>query len=184
MQPPGPNDPVRFLAPEPLDLGDRRCWPDVIVAEPEGFRPLTLDLFRPSAPAGPVPLVLWIHGGAWRFGTNKRESPQLAYGRIGERILAAGYALARATYRLSGEAIFPAQLHDVKAAIRWLRHHAAGLGLDPGRFAVWGESAGGHLASLAALTAGDPALAGHEGIVGVSDAVQAAIAWYAPSNLL
>jgi acetyl esterase/lipase len=177
------TDDVRFLPPAAIDLDDRLCWPDVIVAEPEGFRPLLLDLFRP-ADATAAPVVIWIHGGGWRAGTNKRESPALAPARIGERILAAGYALARVTYRLSGEATFPAQLHDVKAAIRWLRHHSAELSLDPDRFAVWGESAGGHLASLAALTGDRPDLAGAGGILGVSDAVQAGIIWYGPSNLL
>jgi acetyl esterase/lipase len=180
---PGPNAEVRFLPPAAIAQDDRVCWPDAIVAEPEGFRPLLLDLFRPAA-AVDAPVVVWIHGGAWLGGTNKRESPALAPARIGERILAAGYALARVTYRLTGEAVFPAQLHDVKAAIRWLRHHAAELGLDPERIAVWGESAGGHLAALAALTGDDPALAGTEGILEGSDAVQAGIVWYGPSNLL
>lgn len=141
---------------------------DVIVAEHHGYRPLTLDLFRPDRGAGPVPLVIWVHGGAWRYGTNKHDGPQLAPARIGDRILAAGWALARVTYRLSGEARFPAQLDDVRAAIGWLREHAGELGLDRGRFAIWGESAGGHLAALAALTG----------------EVEAGILWYAPSDLL
>jgi acetyl esterase/lipase len=74
----------------------------------------------------------------------------------------------------------------VKAAVRWLRKYAAELGLDPARFGVWGESAGGHLASLTALTGDDPdpALAGRNGILGVSDAVQSAVIWYGPSDFL
>lgn len=174
---------MQFLPPAAITLDDRLCWPDVIVAEPVGYRPLLLDLFRPAA-ATDAPVVIWIHGGGWRFGTNKRESPELVRGRIGEKILAAGYALARVTYRLSGEAIFPAQLHDIKAAVRWLRHHATELGLDPARIAVWGESAGAHLAALAALTGDAVELAGAEGIVGVSDAVQAGVLWYTPANFL
>ncbi|GIE98674.1 alpha/beta hydrolase [Paractinoplanes rishiriensis] len=169
MQPLSP-----FSPPEPRTEDGVVCWRDAIVASPEGFRPLTLDLFRPAAATGACPLIIWIHGGAWLSGTNKRESPELAPARIGDRIIAAGYALARVTYRLSGEAVFPAQLHDVKAAVRWLRHHAEPLGLDPDRFAVWGESAGGHLAALVALT----------GTAGSPDAVQAGVLWYAPSNLL
>ncbi|MEU4242377.1 alpha/beta hydrolase [Actinoplanes sp. NPDC026619] len=176
--------PLRFPPPKPVTESDRVCWRDAVVAEPAGYRPLGLDLFRPAGAQTPVPLVIWVHGGAWLFGTNKREGPELAYGRIGERILEAGYALARVTYRLSAEATFPAQLHDVKAAVRWLRHHAAELGLDDTRFAVWGESAGGHLSSLIALTGDDPELAGDEGIVGVSDAVSAGVTWYGPSDLL
>ncbi|GIM96538.1 alpha/beta hydrolase [Paractinoplanes toevensis] len=155
--------------PAPVTDGDHLCWRDAIVAEVDGYRPLTLDLFRPAGAPTPVPLVIWVHGGAWRFGTNKRESPQLVRGRIGERILGAGFALARITYRLSGEATFPAQLDDVRAATTWLREHAGELGLDPGRFAVWGESAGGHLASLLALTSGE---------------IRAGVIWYGPSDLL
>ncbi len=177
---PSPNDPARYRPAAAGPLGRR----DNIVAEPDGFRPLGLDLFLPPGRPAPVPLVIWIHGGAWRMGSNKREAPPLEPARIGERVLAAGYALARVTYRLSGEAVFPAPLHDVKAAVRWLRFFAADLGLDPARFAVWGESAGGHLASMVALTGDDPALAGDEGVIGVSDAVQAAVVWYGAGNLL
>ncbi|GGN76152.1 hypothetical protein GCM10010112_48120 [Actinoplanes lobatus] len=154
---------------------------DAIVAEHPGYRPVTLDLFRPPVD-GPLPLVIWVHGGAWRYGTNKHDGPQLAPARIGDRILAAGYALARVTYRLSAEATFPAPLHDVKAAVRWLRRNAADLGLDRSRFAIWGESAGGHLAALVALTGDDPTVGDHD--PGVSDAVRAGVLWYAPSNLL
>ncbi|WP_433041836.1 alpha/beta fold hydrolase [Dactylosporangium sp. CS-033363] len=146
-------------------------WRDLVVAEPPGFRPLTLDLFRPAS-TGPVPVVAWIHGGAWLFGSSKRDSPELVGARLEERILGAGFALARIGYRLSGEARFPAQLDDVRAAIRWLRAASGELGLDPERIAVWGESAGGQLAALAALTgAGD-------------DAVRSAVIWYGPSNFL
>ncbi|MEV0901505.1 alpha/beta hydrolase [Actinoplanes sp. NPDC049802] len=156
---------------------------DAIVAEHPGYRPLTLDLFRPPGTGGPLPLVIWVHGGAWRFGTNKHDGPQLAPARIGDRIVAAGYALARVTYRLSAEATFPAQLYDVKAAVRWLRGNATDLGLDQSRFAVWGESAGGHLAALVALTGDDPTV-GDGSPGGVSDAVRAGVLWYAPSDLL
>jgi acetyl esterase/lipase len=184
LQPPPPNDPARYRPPDVHREGDRWCWRDAIVADPDGYRPLGLDMFRPNGAAAPAPVVIWIHGGAWRQGTNKREAPPLAPARIGERILAAGYALARVTYRLSGEARFPAQLHDVKAAVRWLRHHADELGIDPARFAAWGESAGGHLAAMVALTADDPSLAGKQGVLDASDTVQAAVVWYGPSDLL
>ncbi|WIM98492.1 alpha/beta hydrolase [Actinoplanes oblitus] len=180
------NEPQRYAPPTPVAEGDRVGWRDVVVAEVPGFRPLTLDLFRPVAVERPSPLIIWIHGGAWLFGSNKSDGPRLAPGDITTRILAAGFAVARVTYRFSREACFPAQLHDVKAAVRWLREYAGDLGLDPARFGVWGESAGGHLASLVALTGDDPdpALAGRNGILGVSDAVQSAVLWYAPGNLL
>jgi len=159
-------------------------WPDVIVGEIYGYRPLMLDLFRPAPAQRPYPLVIWIHGGAFLEGTNKRDGEALRGARIGERILAGGFALARVTYRLTGEAIFPAQLHDVKAAVRWLHHHAAELGLDPSRFTVWGESAGGQLAAILALTGDDPRASGSVGILAGSDAVRAGVIWYSPSDLL
>ncbi|MFI1990699.1 alpha/beta hydrolase fold domain-containing protein [Actinoplanes sp. NPDC020271] len=183
--PPDPAEPRHQRPPAPVTDGDVVSWRNAVVAEVPGFRPLTLDLTRPARATGPSPLIIWVHGGAWLFGSNKHESPQLAPGRIAERILDAGFALARVTYRFSGEARFPAQLHDVKAAVRWLRKYAAELGLDPSRFGVWGESAGGHLASLVALTGDDPdpVLAGRDGVRGVSDAVQSAVVWYGPANL-
>ncbi|BCJ45863.1 hypothetical protein GCM10010168_57170 [Actinoplanes ianthinogenes] len=178
------HEPQPYAPPAPVTEGDRVSRRDAVVAEVPGFRPLTLDLFRPVAAERPSPLLIWIHGGAWLFGSNKSDGP-LAPGNITTRSLAAGFAVARVTYRFSREACFPAQLHDVKAAVRWLRKYAAELGLDPARFGVWGESAGGHLASLIALTGDDPdpALAGRNGIRGVSDAVQSAVVWYGPSNL-
>jgi acetyl esterase/lipase len=181
---PPPSGPHPYRPPAPVPDGDRLCWRDAVVAEVPGFRPLTLDLFRPAAPAPPRPLIIWVHGGAWLFGSARSESPHLAGARIPERVLAAGFALARVTYRFSGEARFPAQLHDLKAAVRWLRGYAPELGLDPSRFGVWGESAGGHLASLAALTGDDPdpALAGRDGVRGVSDRLQSAVIWYGPAN--
>lgn len=168
--------PLRSLDGVPVRL-------DAVVADRPGFRPLTVDVLRPpqAAPDAVLPLVVWVHGGAWLFGSSKHDAGPLLPGRVPAVVLDAGYALARVGYRLTAEAPFPAQLEDVKAAVRWLRAHAAVLGVDPGRFAAWGESAGGHLASLLALT-GDRA----DGPVppgGVSDAVQAALVWYGPADL-
>ena len=178
------NDPARYEPPQPRRDGHHLVWPDVIVGEIYGYRPLMLDLFRPEPAGQTYPLVIWIHGGAFLEGTNKRDGELLRGARIGERVLTAGFALARVTYRLSGEAIFPAQLHDVKAAVRWLRYHAPELGLDPSRFTVWGESAGGQLAAMLALTGDDPHMRGDIGILDGSDAVQAGVIWYSPSDLL
>jgi acetyl esterase/lipase len=99
-----------------------------------------------------------------------------------ERIAQAGIAVASVDYRLSGEAVWPAQLHDAKAAVRWLRARAIEIGIDGDRIAAWGESAGGHLAELLGLTT-DPALEGDVGIAGPSSAVAAVAAWYAPSDV-
>ncbi|MDQ7909312.1 alpha/beta hydrolase [Phytohabitans sp. ZYX-F-186] len=154
---------------------------DLTFAEVLGFRPLRLDLYVPAGD-GPWPLVVWVHGGAWRTGDRRTLPETIApldfFGRVRRR----GYAVASVDYRLSGEARFPAPLHDVKAAVRWLRAHATDLGLDPDRFALWGESAGGHLAALAALTA-DATLSGDVGLTAGSSAVRAVVDWYGVADL-
>ena len=127
---------------------------------PDGYRPLQLDLYVPSHRAGAVPCVIWIHGGAWLTGTRLSPPMEWPAGAVFQRIVDAGMAVASIDYRHSREAPFPAQLHDAKAAIRYLRRYAAELGLDPERFAGWGESAGGHLVALLGLV-NDPALEGH-----------------------
>jgi acetyl esterase/lipase len=107
-----------------------------------------LDLYLPEKADGPLPLIIWVHGGGWQNGS-KDGCPPLRGGYI-ER----GYAVASINYRLSGHAVFPAQIEDCKAAIRWLRGHAKEYGLDAKRFGVWGSSAGGHLVALLG-TSGD-----------------------------
>ncbi|MBL8966854.1 MAG: alpha/beta hydrolase [Spirochaetaceae bacterium] len=136
----------------------------------------TLDIYLPNSGKGPYPVIITVHGGAFAFGDNR--GPELAVGLKG---LERGYAVVGVNYRLSGEAIFPAAIEDVKAAIRFLRANAAKYGLDPGRFALWGSSAGGNLVSLAG-TSGDVAdfknpKLGNEM---VSDRVQAVVDWYGP----
>lgn len=96
-----------------------------------------LDLYLPEKADGPLPLIIWVHGGGWQNGS-KDGCPPLRGGYV-ER----GYAVASINYRLSGHAVFPAQIEDCKAAIRWLRAHAKQYGLDAKRFGVWGSSAGG-----------------------------------------
>lgn len=136
-----------------------------------------LDLWLPSAGAGPFPVVVWIHGGGWERGDRRvRNTPPAEY------LLKRGFAVGSIDYRLSSEAVFPAQIADVKAAIRHLRANSASYALDPSRIAVWGESAGGHLAALAGTTGSltmfdDPAL----GNVGVSSRVQAVVDFYGPA---
>jgi acetyl esterase/lipase len=146
-----------------------------------------LDLYRPQAdgqPSAPqpasrplLPLVMVIHGGGFEAGDKREPRP------IIDALAAAGYAVASLNYRLSGEATYPAAVQDVKAAARWLRANAAGHGLDPARFGVIGESAGGYLAAMLGATGGsslpgDVAL----GNPGTSDAVQAVVDLYGPVN--
>ena len=150
-----------------------------------GLRPLELDLSLPAGDNGPSPVVVFLHGGGWRLGSRHSAGP--AYARTDpapfEQLARAGIAVASIDYRLSGEAVWPAQLHDAKAAVRWLRARAAELTIDPERIAAWGESAGGHLAELLGLTTDDPALDGQVGVVGQSSSVSAVAAWYAPSDI-
>lgn len=100
----------------------------------------SLDLYLPPGDT-PKPLVIWIHGGAWRAGSKQNPMPL-------RLIPDAGYAIASVNYRLSQQAKFSAQIEDCKAAVRWLRANAKQYRLDPDRFAAWGASAGGHLAAL------------------------------------
>jgi acetyl esterase/lipase len=145
--------PPRFLPPpEPTRWTDRsRHYSGVTYAVPVGYRPLQLDLWVPEASA-PRPLAVWIHGGAWLFGDRCYLPETLRPNQLFDESLAAGLAIASIDYRHSREAPFPAQLHDAKAAIRYLRAHGGELGIDTGRIGVWGGSAGGHLAALVGLT--------------------------------
>ncbi|WP_068425911.1 alpha/beta hydrolase [Piscicoccus intestinalis] len=141
-------------------------------AEPEGYRPLELDLYRPDGD-GPWPLVVFLHGGGWRRGSRRSFGP--AFGdRLFGRVAQLGYVVASLDYRLTGEAVFPAQLDDVHAGLDHLARHGGEYGAD-GRAVLWGESAGGHLAALAALTALTPAASALR-VVGVID-------WYGPADL-
>jgi acetyl esterase/lipase len=153
----------------------------------EGFRPLLLDLYLPGPGAASGAAIVYVHGGGWAVGTRRRFGRAfVAWSPTPLDLLAqAGFVVATVDYRLSGEAHFPAQLHDVKAAVRWIRANAGLLGLDSSRIVAWGESAGGHLAMLAGLTGDDSALLGDVGeFLDQSSAVSAVIDWYGPMNLL
>lgn len=149
-------------------------------AAPIGYRNLQLDLHVPHGASAdaPVPVVLWIHGGAWMFGGRELLPPNWPIGSVDQLLIDAGIAVATMDYRHAREAAFPAQLHDAKAAIRYLRAYADDLGLDAGRIAVWGESAGGHLAALCATVSGDPELEGTIGVPTGVSSVAAAVCFY------
>ena len=137
-----------------------------------------LDLHLPATGNGPFPVVVWIHGGGWERG-DRHLSPQGPQ----QAVIEAGYAVASVDYRLSHEAVFPAQIQDVKGAVRYLRANATTLGLDATRIGVWGDSAGGHLAALLG-TSGDVAAFDDPvlGNIGVSSRVQAVVDWYGPAS--
>lgn len=138
---------------------------------------LYLDILHPKrAPGTLLPAVVYVHGGGW-LGGERTSNPN--------RILAeAGFFTVSISYRFSSEATFPAQIHDVKAAIRWVRANAHRYGVDPQRIGIWGHSAGGHLAALAAVTANDPDFEGDGGNPEQDTSVQAAIPISAPLEFL
>ena len=150
-----------------------RRIPDIRYGEVLGYRPLELDLYLPPGSGGPLPVVVYVHGGGWQRGS-RRDPPPLLDADFYDQIAAEGFAVAAIDYRLSGEARFPAPLEDVRAAVGWVRENAGAYGLDAGRVFVWGDSAGGHLARLAALTGSAPTGTG----------VQAAVAWFPVTDLL
>src|SRR5580692_6078407 len=102
------------------------------------------DVYLPDAEP-PLPVIIWLHGGGWRFG-DRRLAPDLT-----RHFASRGFAMVSIEYRLSGQAVFPAPLEDVKAAVRWVRSAAERYGFDADHIGLWGSSAGGHLAALAAL---------------------------------
>lgn len=143
-----------------------------------GEQSLELDLYLPATkePAKKPALVVWVHGGAWRAGS-KSDVPWSKFTEL-------GYAVASVDYRLSTVARFPTQIHDIKAAIRYLRAKADTYGYDPERVIIAGSSAGGHLAALVGVSNGVKKL---EGTVGDnldrSSDVQAIVSYYGASNL-
>ena len=134
-----------------------------------------LDLYLPEKSDGPAPVIVFVHGGGWEGGS--KDNP------MARGMTARGYAVASVEYRFSKEAIFPAQILDCKAAVRWLRAHAKEYNLDGGRIGAWGDSAGGHLVALLG-TSGD--VKELEGDVGgnldQSSRVQAVADWYGPTD--
>ena len=138
-----------------------------------------LDLYLPPNATGKSPVVIFTHGSAWLADNGRQDAQALA-----AVLHKAGYAVAGVSIRSSRQAKFPAQLHDIKAAVRWLRANAQKNKLDPDRIAILGESSGGWTAAMAAVTGDVPGLEGTEGTTGVSSAVQAAIAFYPPTDFL
>jgi acetyl esterase/lipase len=148
---------------------------DIEYAEVDGHS-LKLDLYLPETRQ--PPLIVWVHGGAWQAGSKSDALPAAKF-------VAAGYAVASVDYRLSPVARFPAQVHDIKAAIRFLRAKAGEYGYDARRIGIAGSSAGGHLAALVGVTNDDKDL---EGAVGEyrkqSSAVQAIVSLFGASDLM
>ena len=140
----------------------------------DGHPAQKLDLHLPEGD-GPHPLVVWVHGGAWRAG-DKRGGPF-------RPLLEGGFAVASINYRLTDVAPHPAQVHDCKAAVRWLRANAGRLNLKTDKIGVWGASAGGHLVAMLGTTGGVAELEGDLGNTDESSRVQAVCDWFGPSDL-
>jgi len=157
--------------PLPSDLEEIR---DVVFGT-GGGRPLKLNILRPrTAPKTPMPVVVWVHGGAWRAGSKE--------GRRTLALAKRGYFTVSIEYRLSQEARFPAQIEDCKCAIRWLRAHAKDYNIDPGRIGAWGASAGGHLVALLGTTGDVKELEGQGGWQDQSSRVQAVCDFFGPTD--
>ena len=139
-----------------------------------GHQRQKLDLYLPKDGTN-LPLIINIHGGAFKMGS-KEDGVPLGY-------LAQGYAVASINYRLSQHAVFPAQIQDCKAAVRWLRAHAGEYRLDPRRFAAWGSSAGGHLAAMLGTT-GDAKELEVGGNLNQPSRVQAVVDYFGPTDFL
>lgn len=152
-----------------------RVMKDIVYAEPAGSAPLKLDLYLPEASDRPAPVVVWVHGGGWKMGSKEGCPAAL--------LVPKGFAAVSISYRFTDVEAFPAQLHDCKAAIRWVRAHAKEYNFDPERIGVWGASAGGHLAALLGTTGGDAALEGALGNAEQSSAVACVVDWFGPMDL-
>lgn len=141
--------------------------------------PLHLDVFRAKGVLNQSlqPAVIWIHGGGWMSGDRERGVERI-FGLV--RMGMVGVSI---DHRPSQEAIFPAQLHDCKCAVRFLRSHAAEFNIDASRIGAWGASSGGHLASLLAVTSDESTLEGTRGWNEASSRIQAACSWFGPSDL-
>lgn len=139
---------------------------------------LSLELYRPEQFTGTLPVVVWTFGSAWGGGGKNAQAPNASW------LAQHGYAVAVIDHRGSGVAPWPAQAHDVKAAVRWLRANAQQYSLDAARFAAWGESSGGHLSSILGLTGEVAELEGAGGSPGLSSRVQAVVDFFGPTDFL
>jgi acetyl esterase/lipase len=159
----------------------RRDFPDVNIVRDVTYkhidgRNLQLDIYSPKSITHPLPVVLWIHGHRWSYGSKEQRPPV--------NLMAQGYIVASLDYRPSGEASFPAAIEDCKAAVRWLRANATTYQIDPDHIGAWGHSAGGHLAALLGTSGGVAELEGAGDNSTFSSRVQAVCDMSGPSDIL
>lgn len=173
-----PFDPETFVPPPVDNSHIRRKWLDLTYAEVSPAQ--RLDIYLPNTGEGPYPVFVYVHGGAFAIGDKGHDQTGPYF--MG---LDYGYAVVAMNYRLSGEALFPAAVEDVKAALRWLRACGSDYQLDVDRIVVGGQSAGGNLAAMAGMTNGlglfaDPALGNSQH----SSDVQAVVDQFGPTDFL
>jgi acetyl esterase/lipase len=177
----GDDTPGYAPTPPVLYPGNVRSLRDVIFAEPQGFRPLTLDLYLPPEGGPPKPVVVFIHGGAWRSRTARDGGVFRDFPAVLASVAARNYVVASVNYRFSGEGHFPTAVQDVALAIRWLRAHSDRYSIDTNKFIAWGSSAGGQIAALLGTACGvaafEPTASGDKGPL-PSTCVQGVIDWY------
>lgn len=149
-----------------------------LVFATHGAQTLVLDLYRPDRDDGPLPVVVWIYGGAWLARDRTQQASAAAW------LTTRGYAVAAIDYRLSSEATFPAQIQDCKAAVRWLRANAVKYGLDAAHIGAWGASSGGHLATLLGVTGDGTSFGESTSAPAGSSRVQAVVDFYGPTDFL
>lgn len=150
----------------------------IVPTDDGGTYELHTDIYHATVGTGPRPVVIWIHGGGWQSGSYQN------FAQSARPLLARGIHVATADYRLSGQAIFPAQIHDVKGLVRHLRANAATYNIDPDRIGAWGTSAGGHLTALLATSGGVVEAEGASGGNSTySSRIQAGVDFFGPTDL-
>jgi len=155
----------------------KQKWQDIAYAETSEAQ--KLDIYLPNEGEGPFPVILYIHGGAFKQGDKARGILPMLEG------VKRGYAVIAINYRLSGEAIWPAQIYDCKAAVRWIRANSEEYKLNPDKIAAWGGSAGGHLSAMVGTSGDVKALEDLSlGNPDQSSRVQAVVDWFGPTNFL
>ncbi len=152
-----------------------RVEKDIVYATADGVD-LGLDLFLPAS-VGPHPAIVFVHGGGWTAGDKSSWEDEAL------RFADEGYVGISINYRLAPAYPFPAAVEDTKAAVRWLRTHAADLGIDPARIGAMGSSAGGHLVAMLGVTDGSEGLEGQSGDLSLSSRVQAVVDYFGPTDL-
>lgn len=170
--------PSRKQALAALNIDARKIERDIIYGKADGVE-LKLDIYFPKETKGKLPVTVYVHGGGWQNGDKSFGAGAIAIGDLVKR----GYLVVSINYRLAPAHKFPAQIEDVKCAIRFLRAHARDYNLDPKRVGVWGSSAGGHLVALLGTSDKKAGLEGKGGWADESSRVQAVVDMFGPADL-